>query len=229
MVGRVAAFANVLLLADGRFPAGGHAHSGGLEAAVVRGRVHDLASLRAFLLGRLVTAGLVGAAFAAATCFRSSTVDYSLAELDDALDARTPSPALRRASRAQGRSLCRAARAIWPSEAVLAASARPGGVSHPVALGVVGAAAGLSPEETATVMVYSTVSGSASAAVRLLGLDPYRVHGLLAALGETCDATAAQALRFARGPVADLPAASAPLLDVSAEDHAGWEVRLFAS
>ena len=33
----------LLLLADGRFPSGGHAHSGGLEAAVVRERVRDLA------------------------------------------------------------------------------------------------------------------------------------------------------------------------------------------
>ena len=29
----------LLLLADGRFPAGGHAHSSGLEAAVAAGRV----------------------------------------------------------------------------------------------------------------------------------------------------------------------------------------------
>ncbi|MEU1361738.1 hypothetical protein ABZ356_18065, partial [Micromonospora zamorensis] len=56
----------LLLLADGRFPAGAHAHSGGLEAAVAAGRVTDLASLEAFLAGRLATAGLVGAAFAAA-------------------------------------------------------------------------------------------------------------------------------------------------------------------
>ncbi|WP_433457733.1 hypothetical protein [Micromonospora sp. CA-248212] len=56
----------LLLLADGRFPAGAHAHSGGLEAAVAAGRVTDLASLEAFLVGRLATAGLVGAAFAAA-------------------------------------------------------------------------------------------------------------------------------------------------------------------
>ncbi|MBM0204330.1 urease accessory protein UreF, partial [Micromonospora sp. STR1s_5] len=28
----------LLLLADGRFPAGAHAHSGGLEAAVAAGR-----------------------------------------------------------------------------------------------------------------------------------------------------------------------------------------------
>jgi urease accessory protein len=30
-------------------------------------------------------------------------------------------------------------------------------------------------------------------------------------------------------PTDDLPAAGAPLLDITAEDHATWEVRLFAS
>ena len=35
--------AALLVLADGRFPAGGHAHSGGVEAAVAHGAVHDTA------------------------------------------------------------------------------------------------------------------------------------------------------------------------------------------
>ncbi|MGW4109089.1 urease accessory protein UreF, partial [Streptomyces sp. NPDC004976] len=56
----------LLVLADGRFPAGGHAHSGGMEAAVASGRVRDTASLEAFCRGRLHTAGLVAAGLAAA-------------------------------------------------------------------------------------------------------------------------------------------------------------------
>lgn len=35
--------AALLVLADGRFPAGGHAHSGGAEAAVRAGRITDAA------------------------------------------------------------------------------------------------------------------------------------------------------------------------------------------
>src|SRR5690349_10900894 len=97
---------NLLLLADSRLPAGSHAHSGGLEAAVAAKRVHDADTLAAFLRGRLATAGLVAAAFAAAaTC---STVD-----LDEELDARIPSPVLRAVSRQQGRALLRAGRAMW--------------------------------------------------------------------------------------------------------------------
>ncbi|MFC5909810.1 urease accessory protein UreF, partial [Streptacidiphilus monticola] len=48
----------LLTLADGRFPAGGHAHSGGAEAAVGAGRVRDAATMEAFCLGRLHTSGL---------------------------------------------------------------------------------------------------------------------------------------------------------------------------
>ncbi|TDC89127.1 urease accessory protein UreF, partial [Nonomuraea deserti] len=58
--------AALLVLADGRFPSGGHAHSGGAEAAVTAGRVHDVATLREFCRGRLHTSGLVAAGLAAA-------------------------------------------------------------------------------------------------------------------------------------------------------------------
>ncbi|MGD9797255.1 MAG: urease accessory protein UreF, partial [Acidimicrobiia bacterium] len=56
-----------LLLADGRFPMGGHVHSGGVESAVADGRVVDVPTLAAYLLGRLHTTGLTDAALAAAT------------------------------------------------------------------------------------------------------------------------------------------------------------------
>jgi urease accessory protein len=98
---------------------------------------------------------------------------------------------------------------------------------HAVALGVVAAAAGLSPADAALVAAYGAVTGPASAAVRLLGLDPYAVQAVLAGLAPECEAVASRAAEAAaRG---DLPAASAPLLDIGAEAHAAWEVRLFAS
>ncbi|BCB89033.1 urease accessory protein UreF [Phytohabitans suffuscus] len=203
----------LLLLADGRFPAGGHAHSGGLEAAVTAGRVRDLDGLAGFLRGRLATAGLVSAAFAAAACRGDD-----LGRLEAELDARTPSPALRKASRAQGRALLRTGRALWTLSTVERE------LHHPVALGVVAAAAGLTPAEAALTAAYGTVTGPASAAVRLLGLDPYATHALVARLAADCDSVAARATTMD-----DLPACSAPLLDIGAEAHATWEVRLFAS
>ncbi|AGZ44444.1 putative urease accessory protein [Actinoplanes friuliensis DSM 7358] len=209
----------LLVLADGRLPSGGHAHSGGLEAAIASGRVRDVAQVGEFLRGRLATSGLVAAAFAASACARTGR----WLDLDGGLDARTPSPALRKASRAQGRALMRAGRAMW---AVPDIGREP---HHPVALGVLAHAAGLGPLEAAVAAAHGTVTGPASAAVRLLGLDPYAVHAVIAGLAPDIDRVAADAAARVHDPVDDLPAAGAPLLDIGAELHATWEVRLFAS
>jgi urease accessory protein len=212
--------AALLLLADGRLPSGGHAHSAGLEAQVAAGRVKEISGLDGFLRGKLATGGLVSATFAAAACREVSRCP----ELDAGLDARTPSPALRRASRAQGRALLRAGRAMWP--VVVVAGREP---HQPVALGALAAAAGLAPAEAAVAAAHGSITGPASAAVRLLGLDPYAVHALLARLAPECDRIAAVAAGRSGDPVDDLPAAGGPLLDIGAEHHATWEVRLFAS
>ncbi|WP_371650825.1 MULTISPECIES: urease accessory protein UreF [unclassified Streptomyces] len=221
--------AALLVLADGRFPAGGHAHSGGVEPAVKAGRVHDAASLAEFCRGRLHTAGLVSASLAAA-----AVLGLDPLALDEAADARTPSPALRATARKLGRQMMRAARAAWPSEELAAlAAARPRGAHQPVVLGLAARAGGLSAPDAAHCVVYETVSGPATAAVRLLSLDPFDATGVLARLGPELDSVAAAAARAAGVASAEgldaLPAASAPLLDVMAEAHAAWPVRLFAS
>jgi urease accessory protein len=216
--------AALLLLADGRFPAGGHAHSGGAEAAVKAGRIHDAASLGAFLTGRLHTTGLTAAALAAAAATPGADHDA----LDEAADARTLAPALRATSRRLGRQLLRAARAAWPHPDLDRLGARyPRGAHHPVVLGLTARAAALTPADAARLAAYESVNGPATACVRLLGLDPYEVAAQLARLAPQLDAVAADAVgAAARG---DLPAASAPLLDVHAEQHSTWKVRLFAS
>jgi urease accessory protein len=60
--------AALLLLADSRLPAGGHAHSGSMEAATVAGLVDDVDGLEGFLRGRLATAGVASAGLAATAC-----------------------------------------------------------------------------------------------------------------------------------------------------------------
>jgi len=221
--------AALLVLADGRFPAGGHAHSGGAEAAVKAGRITGAVSLEEFCRGRLYTAGLVSAALAAA-----AAVGVDPVALDAAADARTPSPALRVAARRLGRQLMRAARSAWPS-AELDALARefPKGAHQPVVLGLVARAAGLGAEDAAYCSVYECVSGPATAVVRLLSLDPFDATGVLARLAPELDVVAGRAGEDARRALVDgvdvLPAASAPLLEIGAEVHAGWAVRLFAS
>ncbi|GGQ26934.1 urease accessory protein UreF [Streptomyces roseolilacinus] len=215
----------LLVLADGRFPAGGHAHSGGAEPAVRAGRIKDAADLERFCRGRLHTTGLTAAALAAA-----AALGHDPAALDAAADARTPSPALRAAARRLGRQLMRAARTAWPAAELDAlAEAFPRGAHQPVVLGTAARAAGLGPEDAAHCAAYETVSGPATAAVRLLGLDPFQATAVLARLAPDTDDVAARATAAARRGVDALPAASAPLLDITAEQHAAWPVRLFAS
>ncbi|MFE2144854.1 urease accessory protein UreF, partial [Streptomyces sp. NPDC059456] len=133
-----------------------------------------------------------------------------------------------------GRQLLRAARATWPSAELDAlAAAFPRGAHQPVVLGLTARAAGLGPSEAAHVAAYESVSGPATATVRLLGLDPFEASGVLARLAPRLDAVSGRAARAAElalreGPDA-LPAASSPLLEIAAEAHAAWPVRLFAS
>ncbi|MET9446791.1 urease accessory protein UreF [Streptomyces cinerochromogenes] len=221
--------AALLVLADGRFPAGGHAHSGGAEAAVKAGRITDAASLEDFCRGRLHTAGLVAGALAAAAVLGADP-----GELDAAADARTPSPALRTTARRLGRQLLRAARATWPSAELDAFARRfPRGAHQPVVLGLAARAAGLAPQDAAHCAAYESVSGPATATVRLLSLDPFEATAVLARLApeldRVADAAVAAARRTADEGVDALPAASAPVLEVMAEAHAAWPVRLFAS
>jgi urease accessory protein len=217
-----------LLLADARFPAGGHAHSGGIEPAAAVGSVTDLASLERFLRGRLRTAGVVAAALAAAGCAHARADPVATwDELDAEADARTPSPAQREASRRQGRALLRAARAAWPGARWLdGLGRRP---HHAVVLGACAAAAGCPVIEAARIAAYQAVTGPSSAAVRLLALDPIAAAAIVARLAGEVDAAARAAAADADGPLADLPFPSAPALDLLAEAHARAEVRLFES
>lgn len=221
-----------LLLADSRFPGGGHVHSGGLEEIVARKLVTAERDLPPFLYGRLWTAGLLGAAFAAAAAHAASRGVHSghWRRLDAELDARTPSHAQREASRAQGRGTARAGRIAWPAvRDLLAVTPRP---HHPVIVGALAGAGGALPREAALTVAYLAVSGPASAAVRLLGFDPLTVNATVGRLAPELEAVAERAAATAGADPAELPAPNAPALDLFAEAHLRQhkeEVRLFAS
>lgn len=218
--------ATLLLLADARFPTGAHAHSGGVEASHASGDVRDLDDLDAFVRGRLTTVGRVDAAFAAAAC--AGVASWS--ELDRELAARIPSPRLRTVSRSLGRQLLRAGERAWPSASYRALrAAAPDGALQPIALGAVAASAGLSPEDAALCALHHLVGATTTAAVRLMGLDPFAVHALAATLADELERRATEAAEAAASAPCDLPSCASPLADILAEHHATWEVRLFAS
>jgi urease accessory protein len=234
-----------------------------MEAATVAGLVGDEHSLEGFLRGRLATAGLASAGLAAAACGHASEVAAGApacwAGLDAEAAARTPSPAQRTAARVQGRALLRAARAAWPHPVLdsLAAGSGPaadpaaGGPAapyHPIVLGACAWITGGTPGDAALIAATAAITGPASAAIRLLGLDPLTVTGLLARLGPETAAVAAHAagaaehgaagtgtgtrVSGATGPGtrwAGLPAPASPGLDLLAERHAQEEVALFES
>ncbi|WP_054812895.1 urease accessory protein UreF [Nocardia arizonensis] len=205
----------LLALADSRLPIGGHVHSGGMEEAVSSGIVRDIATVEAYLSRRIRTSALVAASLAAAVCGGGLTVAAAEAEAD----ARTLAPAARAASRAQGRGLLRLAKQVWPREPWHELGPRP---HLSTVFGAVGAACDSSSVEIAGVVVYTTLTGAATAAQRLLALDPAAVAACTFRLTELCDRTAAEA-------AVELAAFSDPLQDVLAERHPHREMPLFAS
>jgi urease accessory protein len=231
--------AGLLLLADSRLPAGGHIHSGGVEALVDRGLLRDTGDLALVLDARIRTTGLCTAALAAVAAtigdLTGTGIDAGWERWDAAVDVRSPSPALREASRAQGTALLRTTGRAWPGAPALAglgaALARP---HHPLVLGAAAAAAGATPAHAAALAVHHLIGGAATAAVRLLGLDPLRVAGVQSALAPLADRVSGQAAAAAGLAVeADdpdlLPSDATPLPEILAELHDASEVTLFAS
>jgi urease accessory protein len=223
---------SALILADSRFPGGGHVHSGGLEEVVTRKLVKSEKDLPGFLSGRLRTAGALAAVFAAASSHAAarSVESGHWRRLDAELDARTPSLAQREASRAQGRGTARAGKIAWPSPVLTVLVKETPRPHHPIVLGALVGVAGGSPYDAAMAVAYLAVSGPASAAVRLLGLDPFAVNAVVARLDlrSVCETAAA----VAGDDPASLPSPGSPALDLFAEAHARHhqeEVRLFAS
>ncbi len=217
--------AALLALADQRLPSGGHVHSGGVEQAITNGLISDTTSLEGFLERRLLTTGLVTAGIAAATTTAAATegAPNAVGALDAEIDARTPSPAQRHASRAQGRGLLRTATACWAAPSATLAWSDLGPRPHqPIALGCSAAAAGLTPGQAALAAAYLAVSAPSTAAQRLLALDPVSVAAITVRLSDAIE-------DVARRAAANVPDDSDPLLDLLAERHAAREERLFAS
>jgi urease accessory protein len=202
-----------LLLADGRWPGGGYAHSGSLEAALRAGLVRDAETLRLFVVGRLNTAGPFEAWLAGRSC-----VGESVDHLNLRFEARTPSAAQRLSSASLGRGLIRASARIWPELRTLTTAYQP------VAVGAVARVAGLGALDAARIAVHNVVMGPITAAPKLLAIDTsdaLRIVVAISALIDDCS------IRWS----AELPppARSALSAELLAEEHATWSTRLFAS
>jgi urease accessory protein len=216
-----------LLLADSRFPAGGYAHSLGLEQAVADGLGAD--GVAPFIAARLrlVARPEAGLSVAALRAARDADA-LALAALDDEHAARCPSPVLRDLARRLGAQLLRSAATAWPDPAIDRYRSASSSTPRPVALGVVAAAGGLDDVGVATVALYDDAATVASAALKLLGLDPAQTARWLAQLAPAIDAAACEVAGDAR-PIAEQPPPAAVGLELAAARHAERTERFFVS
>lgn len=216
-----------MLLADSRFPAGGYAHSLGLEQAVSDGLgVEDVAG---FIDARLRLVARADASLSVAARRAAGGGDADrLAELDGEHAARCPSPVLREVARRLGAQLLRSAATAWPSALIDGYRTSSRSTPRPVALGVVAAAAGLDECTVATVALYDDAATVASAALKLLGLDPAESVRWVAELAPEIDA-AARAIAADERPIGEQEPPAAVALELAAAVHAERTERFFAS
>lgn len=214
----------MMLLGDARLPVAGHTQSAGLEGGVQHGLT--AAEVPLYIAARQGTAVRV----------ESGTAVVARHHLEHGLDlepvlrawaARVPSPALRRSSRTQARALLRISTRLWPGSAAVATVASLPAAPRPVALAAAAVAVGLPAGALARVVGYDDVQTVASAALKLLPLDPAEttswVHDALPLVAELAEAVAHLV------DPADIPATAAPQTELWAEAHARSSRRLFSA
>ncbi len=220
----------MLQFGDSMFPVGGFAFSSGLEAAIQKQVVIDVASLRAFARTAVEQAAMGdGIALIHAHGAASSGDLAEVARIDQIVYARKLASETRTMSVRMGRKLAEMGVAVvgtplleaWRER--IASGAAPG--CYPVALAVIFAAQGLPAREAFVVHQYGVASTILSAALRLMRISHVDTQAILYELNaglEVAYATAAQAR------LADM-ASFAPLAEILAAVHGKAQSRLFMS
>jgi urease accessory protein len=212
-------------LADSGFPAGGFAHSNGLEAAMQHGHAVDGASVRTFARHAILLAGrsvlpLVTAAHRA---------PERLAELDQLSDAFLSNPIANRASRAQGRALLSSCGRTFPSPpiAAIAAAVDHGRLAahHAPLFGAIMKALGIELPDAQRLSLYLAGRGVTAAAVRLGLIGAYEAQQLQTSLSEPIERAVE---RFGHLAPLDIAQCS-PLIELFQSTHDRLYSRLFQS
>ena len=210
----------LLQLVDGAFPAGGFAHSAGLEPSL---HLRGIGELEPFVDEALWQTGRSALPFVRRACEKPA----ELASLDALFDASSTSHVGNRASRAQGRSLAGAACRVFERPEVLAigAHARLGPAHHAVMFGAIFGVVGMSVSDTQMAWLHGSLRGMLSAAVRLGVVGPLEAQQIQASRTGLLDAVIAACGGLDVGDAA----MTAPLLEMFGALHDRLDGRLFQS
>ncbi|GAC1518307.1 MAG: urease accessory UreF family protein [Polyangiales bacterium] len=217
----------VLQLADAAFPAGGFAHSAGLEAAMQAGLLDDARSSGS--IARFVDESIRQCAAFALPFVRAAHRDPPrLASLDALCDAMLSNHVANRASRAQGRALLEACARTFEGEVVTlreALYARQAPIHQAPLFGALMAPLGLDEDATARVFAHSAARGVISAAVRLGAVGALEGQRLQLGVHRTLEA----AIVDSRAARVDDAAQISPIVDLLQSTHDRLYSRLFQS
>lgn len=225
------AFLTLLQFSDGLFPAGGFAHSFGLETYVQDGRVRDRRDLETFIAAHLDGSAGPADAAAAAIAVGLARRDDSRAwlALDARLDAMKTVPEFRAGSRQMGRQALRIAAGLG-DDPFLARLARavddeqaPG--HHATVFGASVGRSGADPEQAAAAYLYATAALLVGAGLRLIALGQFDGQRVLAGMRDRIERLAAAA---ATATADDLWSFN-PALEIAGIRHASLDMRLFRS
>ncbi len=223
--------ATLLQFADGLFPAGGHAHSFGLETYVQEGAAVDAAGALAFVIAYLE--GAAGPSDAVAVTL---AVDHAgagdvaaLLALDARLDAMRPAAELRDASRQMGRQTLRVAAALTDDGLLRRfheeADAGRTPAHHPVVFGALGGVLDWTREVAALAYLHAAAVVVVGSALRLLPMGQLEGQRILSSVRPLLTRLA----RTAAKATADDLWGFTPGIEAASMRHAQLEARLFRS
>ncbi len=221
----------LLQFADGLFPAGGFAHSFGLETYVQDGLVADRAGLESFVVAHLEgSAGPADAVATAAAVRLAAEGDMAgWVALDARLEAMKAVPETRAASRQMGRQTLRVAAATaedsFVAELARAVDEGLAAGHHATVLGAALSRAGVEAETAAAAYLYSTAALLVGAALRLIALGQLDGQRVLTAMRPRIARLAAAAAATAPGQMWSFN----PGIELAGIRHATLDTRLFRS
>lgn len=223
---------SLLQITDSAYPTGAFAHSGGLEGLVQAGQVGGEADLEHFLRTSVFD-GLEKVQLPVLRLSREATIQRDadrLAELDELAAAALVPEELRLASSRSGRQRLDLLEQVmgcdhrypadWP---VLSGALRR--TQLPVVAGLEAALLGI-PEDTALeAFAFAAVSGTLSAALKIMRLGQTALQAMLYRLSSGLPALAERSRRVDPGRIGTFT----PLLDIASARHRHAESRLFLS